>query len=75
MSSDGGGSTCGDDNHSPNGGNKGVYRKHDWKLVHQWRKISKEKAFLMAERVMTDDLNVVGGLRFQEWPPPKECKM
>jgi len=52
-----------------------VYTKQQWHLVHRWRKIDEEEAFLKAEKEMTDDFNIAGGLGFQEWPVPKAGKI
>ena len=58
-----------------NAGDKGIYRKHAWILVHRWRNNSVDEAFLKAEKMMTDDFDVAGRLAFQKWPQPNPKKI
>jgi len=53
MSSDSG--FGGDDSYWRRGAKSRVYTKQQWDLVHRWRKIDLEEAFLQVEKEITDD--------------------
>ena len=60
----------GDVKGSSSGNSKGVYKNHDWTLVHRWRGICQEEALLRSEKVMSDDFDIAKGLNFCDWPAP-----
>ena len=62
MPSDGGSNVEDDSNDTGKAG----YRKHSWTFVHCWRNITLDEVLLWAEKLMTDNFNVAGGLRFKD---------
>ena len=73
--SDDAGCNSTDGNESETGEGGQCYRKHGWKSVHLWRDISVEEEYLLAEKVMMDDVIVAGGIEFKEWSRPCDKKI
>ena len=44
------------------GGIRPPYRRHTWKIVASWSKIDLPEAYRRAEKIMTQDFNIGGGI-------------
>ena len=67
--------SLGDEKESDTRQGRKPYQKHEWTVVHARANIDLNDAFRRAEKIMTDDFNIAGGIPFKEWPAPVEKKI
>ena len=64
-----------DEEESDMGEGRTRYKKHEWVIVEAWSNIDIEEAYLRADKIMTGDFDVAGGLALKLWPSPCEKKI